>query len=620
MTTKKDMHSPSKPLVTRVQRLLSGSKVSDPFPATASERLWISFDSPAGLTADTKSSLTNPSTHRASSVVPKTPRASSVVPKTPRASSVVPKTPRLPTASKTQSELTSPTELTKDVISSDNKKFKNSSKIATLWKKIPLSYKILCIVALAIIVIAVSIIPPIVLFHNKNNIVNSTSSASLCSVSTCIKSFTTFRSNAIALWTFDGSSTDVNYLYNGIAYGSVSYPVAAFIGKSILFDNSASEYVSVPFIDLTYQSFTVQAWISPNSVSSEQGIFGQCVSTSLKDQCLVLSLRNGRLHMSLNSDNEIFGNTLITAGNWYHVTFVYDYALLQQSIYYNGVLDGSSAALGVSGPYVGTSGTITIGYTTSTSYPNGYYYGNLDNVVLTNYAKTSCQILNDATLVAYYPFDSTTQPYLDYGPYYFSAVYSQTITVTGRVGNALLFNSSSAYFQSQSFVPPLNANQAFTISLWLNPNSISGGTILHASVAQNGTGLCYDLLVLTSTGTLVAQTYKSGNSPAVTAVQGPALSTNTWSHVVFSYSVSNGMKLYLNGALNSYSSSALATSQYNYALYLTIGNSLPGGGVSSSCLVGSITVVSGRYQGTIDELYVYMRELSVSEICTLANP
>ncbi|CAF4151774.1 unnamed protein product, partial [Didymodactylos carnosus] len=66
------------------------------------------FDSPAGLTADTKSSLTNPSTHRASSVVPKTPRASSVVPKTPR----------LPTASKTQSELTSPTELTKDVISS----------------------------------------------------------------------------------------------------------------------------------------------------------------------------------------------------------------------------------------------------------------------------------------------------------------------------------------------------------------------------------------------------------------------------------------------------------------------------------------------------------------------
>ncbi|CAF1690576.1 unnamed protein product, partial [Didymodactylos carnosus] len=76
------------------------------------------FDSPAGLTADTKSSLTNPSTHRASSVVPKTPRASSVVPKTPRASSVVPKTPRLPTASKTQSELTSPTELTKDVISS----------------------------------------------------------------------------------------------------------------------------------------------------------------------------------------------------------------------------------------------------------------------------------------------------------------------------------------------------------------------------------------------------------------------------------------------------------------------------------------------------------------------
>ncbi|CAF1241000.1 unnamed protein product [Didymodactylos carnosus] len=386
-----------------------------------------------------------------------------------------------------------------------DKETANTSKKATFCSKISLPYKIIGVIALLLILCA-AVIPSVILLTRKNSSTANSTSASVCSVTTCIKSITSFHENSVAYWPFDSTTTDRNSLYTGLPFNSPTYSGGLTIsGQCIQFDSSGTEYVSMPFIDLTYKSFTIQAWIYPRSITGEQGIFGECASTLLSDQCLSLNIKNGHLHMSLNLDNELFGSSVLTTSNWYHVTFVYDYSLLQQFIYYNGVLDASSASLGVSGPYVGSTGGFTVGYA---NYSNTYYYGSVDNLIISNYANSSCQILNDATLSGYYSFDSTTQPYLDYGINFINAfTSSQTTSVTGRVNQALLFNSSSAYFIAQVFSIH-NSNPPFTVAFWMSLTSITSGTIIHVSQLSTGaTAVCFDLLVLTSSGTLAAQTY-----------------------------------------------------------------------------------------------------------------
>ncbi|CAF1506577.1 unnamed protein product [Didymodactylos carnosus] len=151
--------------------------------------------------------------------------------------------------------------------------------------------------------------------------------------------------------------------------------------------------------------------------------------------------------------------------------------------------------------------------------------------------------------------------------------------------------------------------------------SITSGTIIHASQLSTGaTAVCFDLLVLTSSGTLAAQTYYTYNGNNITTIQTSVLKLNSWTHVTLSYSQPNGMRLYLNGALNAYTTGTLSMNYFNTPLFLTLGNSMPGGGVPSGCYVGSVSIASGQLLGTIDELYVYSRELNQYEICTLANP
>ncbi|CAF0839617.1 unnamed protein product [Didymodactylos carnosus] len=479
----------------------------------------------------------------------------------------------------------------------------NTSKKATFYSKISLPYKIIGVIALLLILCA-AVIPPVILLTRKSSSTANTTSASVCSVTTCIKSITSFHENSIAYWPFDSTTTDRNSLYTGLPFNSPTYSGSPIIsGQCIQFDSTGTQYVSMPFIDLTYKSFTIQAWIYPRSITGEQGIFGECASTLLADQCLSISIKNGHLHMSLNLDTEIFGSSVLVTSAWYHVTFVYDYSLLQLSIYYNGVLDASSASLGVSGPYVGSTGT----FTTS----KDKQFVEIDEIIC------ECWV----TISGYYPLDSTTQPYLDYSLNFINAFTSQTTSVTGKVNQALLFNLSSAYFITQIFGIH-NGNPPFTIAFWMSLTSITSGTIIHVSQLLTGsTVVCFDLLVLTSSGTLVAQTYNSNyGANNMTTVQSSVLKLNSWTHVTFSYSQPNGMRLYLNGALNAYTTGTLSMSSFNAPLFLTFGNSMPGGGVPSGCYTGTIPVVPGQLLGSMDELYVYCRELNQNEICTLANP
>ncbi|CAF1365960.1 unnamed protein product [Rotaria sp. Silwood1] len=303
--------------------------------------------------------------------------------------------------------------------------------------------------------------------------------------------------------------------------------------------------------------------------------------------------------------DDLFGVTNLTTGLWYHIAYVYDVVANNQSIYLDGLSEGSRVAIS---SYIGQNANVTIG---KTGIPEGYWFdGLLDQITVTNRAKTSCEILNDASLVAHFPFDSST---VDIGP----NTITGTTTVqdnsgiswmTGKVNQAISFNKTNSYFQSCGFWA-LGQNQAYSIALWINP-SFPVGTLVHLSTAATGSGSwCLPMIGFSSNGSIVSQTWNNN----AFAVIGPIPPINAWTHIVQTWSGVNGLRLYINGGLyGSKTVSMFAAGGTSMCVFL--GNS----GLGTNCQTGQI--VMGAYSGAIDEFYVYNRELSESEVCPLAHP
>ena len=90
-----------------------------------------------------------------------------------------------------------------------------------------------------------------------------------------------------------------------------------------------------------------------------------------------------------------------------------------------------------------------------------------------------------------------------------------------------------------------------------------------------------------------------------------ALAINTWYHVAGTWgpTVNPGLRVYLNGAQDG----------TNATVYSSFA---PSAGTMPSLLIGSLVTTAGsttKFQGTIDEVYVYGTQLSLAEIKAYYN-
>jgi hypothetical protein len=148
-----------------------------------------------------------------------------------------------------------------------------------------------------------------------------------------------------------------------------------------------------------------------------------------------------------------------------------------------------------------------------------------------------------------------------------------------------------------------------------------GGTLIHISSTQNGMGTCYDLLVFTSTGALVAQWMQNAGN-IVNATQGPIIPANTWTHVAVLFGSANGIRLFVNGQLSASSptTGGITLANFDNPQYVTFGTNNPWGlSATSTCQNGTITILPGQFMGGIDEFHLYNREIDNQELCVLAN-
>ena len=301
---------------------------------------------------------------------------------------------------------------------------------------------------------------------------------------------------------------------------------------------------------------------------------------------MTLGVFNQYLWMDFFGGFNTTGTTIVNTLRWFHVVFVYDQIAQQQFIYLDGLESGRSA-FGSTPPYLGTCQSVRIG---------NNFIGLIDQLSISNRVKSPREILTEASLVAWYSFDGDLS---DSGPNELDGSGTTRFNASGRLGQALALTANDTLFQATGFTILTIPNQAFSISLWLKPRSNIGQNTLMTFSSSNW---CMQLLGFSSSGSFLFKI--NGVSSAV-----GSLSTTQWTHVAYTYSAVNGVQFFINGNLVQNLRTVITPS--TLAPTLTIG-----GQPSSAPLCPN---VPGRYEGLIDEVKIYNRELSSVEIDDLAN-
>ena len=411
------------------------------------------------------------------------------------------------------------------------------------------------------------------------------------------------------LWSFDGTFQDNSSTFNGTPNNDASFSPSAITGygSSLSLNASMNQFVSIhqPYLKLYDHSWTFEVWIYLSIVESwfEYPILQQRESPT-SDSALHLAVRDRRLLLGFISD-DLSGVTNLTASRWYHTAFVFDTVTGNQSIYLHGVLDATRQ---MNSSYPETSGVLNIGISYWGEYAT-HFDGLIDKLSFTNRSKTPEDILRDATLTLHFSFDGNSTS--DEGP----------LSINGSLGGATSFvpgwrnqalqieNVNDSYLAVEGLVLLGTSDRSYSFSIWIKPAIQQRSTIIHMSSVSDGTGWCLPMIGLTNESQLIATSWNSD----VVRVEGPIVPMNSWTHVVSTYSFTQGLRLYANGSKFG-GSAAFSFNASGSPNYLFVGSSRAG----IDCV--ALSDINGQYSGAVDELYVYSRELTPSEISALAKP
>ncbi len=305
----------------------------------------------------------------------------------------------------------------------------------------------------------------------------TTTTTSFCGVGCADVSIS--LTSLLAGYNFDSNTNDMTSVYPASGLSSPTY-VTGYIGSAIYIDATSTQRLTTSPMDLFNKSFTVELWFYLTRVATQDNaFFGQQSLPNVGDYCLFLMAYLGKLYMGFYGD-DTSGSTTLQSNTWYHAAFVYDNDKHQRSIYLNGVLDGQSST-GV-GPYLGTTGSMTIASANvDGNIGKATFSGYLDQLMIYTRAKTACEILNDATLVAYFSFDGN---YIDSGPNSLSITSSGASFTTGYINQGIYLSGSNSYLQVSGLVSLGRSNYSYSLAFWIYP--IVKGVLVH--ISSNSTG------------------------------------------------------------------------------------------------------------------------------------
>ena len=208
--------------------------------------------------------------------------------------------------------------------------------------------------------------------------------------------------------------------------------------------------------------------------------------------------------------------------------------------------------------------------------------------------------------LAAYSFDEINQSltFDESGNGYHGSFIGDISRASGKFNGGLRFDGSKDAVILPK-IEHLDRGSAFTISMWFNrasdiPDNMTAHSISNVLFAQTSS-LFNDNLEIGTTGSEVKVYLDNGTDYTLTS-SGAGILNGSWHHLVFTYG--NGIEVYLDGSsrLTNGTSGPLTSSSDSP---ISLGLSRP------------YSDQAGDYNGSIDDLRIFSRELNASEVVTL---
>lgn len=239
---------------------------------------------------------------------------------------------------------------------------------------------------------------------------------------------------------------------------------------------------------------------------------------------------------------------------------------------------------------------------------------NKPELITVNYFSNNVSILKNAVrpsngLIAWYPFNGNAGDSSGFGNH--GTVFGATLTTdrNGNPGSAYLFNGSS-----HEITAPLNASlrpvNRITIATWIRPQvKATGGWNILVSYRNSNTAAPFNSYAIGAfAGLPNSNRWSYSLSSNINFADNELRSRNpkmdnVWHHLATVYDGSQ-MMIYINGVLDTAVNANLGNFVYNN-VFFSIGNYSPS--------------PNHNYVGSIDDLRIYDRALSLNEIRNLAG-
>jgi RHS repeat-associated protein len=405
-----------------------------------------------------------------------------------------------------------------------------------------------------------------------------------------------FDENSGTMAADSSSSNNTGTLASGAAWN------AGQSGSAVNLDG-ADDYVQVgaPSSLVMTSAASFSAWIYPTGAGSDATYGGTIVSK--EGEYLLVRFPNGSIRWAFANTTPgwAFIDTGATAplNQWTHVAVTYDSGVVKT--YINGTLANTYNGAGSIGDANTSQNDFRIGGRQNISE---YFQGRIDEVRVYNRALSASEVSGlsgapTAELKGSWQFDenSGTTAADASGSGNTGTLTSGATWVTGQAGSAVNLDGADDYVQvgAQS---SLVMTSAASFSAWIYPtgggsDATYGGTILSKEGEY--------LLVRFPDGSI--RWAFANSSPGWAFINtGSVAPLNQWTHVAVTYD--NGVvKTYLNGTL---------ANTYNGAGSIGDANAS-----QNDFRIGGRQNISEYFQGRIDEVRVYNRALTATEVSTL---
>jgi len=362
--------------------------------------------------------------------------------------------------------------------------------------------------------------------------------------------------------------------------------------------NGSNAYISNA-ADIGYNnSVSMWFWVQPSGVGT-YSLFGRENGGGYEWGAVSLYYdgTDYNLNMQLRNSSylyQAYQNFTLSDG-WHHIVFTFD-----SNSGFTAYIDNSEVTLTTtasSGTVVFPGGTSSIGSQYGNGDPRKYFNGLIDQVRVFNKKLTSSEVSTLYNEPSNLSTKSTTDIFGDgsgIALYEFEEGAKDTGGVSGYIGAGGIFNGSSSYIDlGSSALKQL----PMTISLWLNPITNANATFYSNYSSSTEGFYCR----VQSDGTFLIDAYNGGSNRTLLNNTTGSISDNTWSHVAITFDSSNVI-LYINGS----ETDRVSTNANGIAFT-----------VSEPTKLGVRGTSSDWYNGKIDQVRIFNKALSSSEVTTL---